>query len=179
MERWSKFDTEGVKLAKIRIYKPQSGAPRIVVFVPPEDGSGSDGDGDIYELDLIKEKVENQIVVANCAKAPSGMGRARTTIISGQIKHEFNLRPRMTEGYKRRLMERGAAANEKSMRIRMMDGAWAGRGGLSSGIRSGPGFADIAVGKAFLSAYVTSSQRARHLSYSVQMTNRQRARMNA
>jgi hypothetical protein len=26
MERWSKFDTEGVRLAKIRIYKPQSGS---------------------------------------------------------------------------------------------------------------------------------------------------------
>ncbi|KAI0280934.1 transcription initiation factor IIF, beta subunit-domain-containing protein [Russula aff. rugulosa BPL654] len=114
MERWSKLDTEGVQLAKIRIYEPQSGAPRIVVF-----------------------NVENQIVVADRAKAPSGTGRARSTIMTGQIKHECNLRPLMTERYERRLMERGAAASEKSMRVRMMDGARAGRGGgkmLSSGI---------------------------------------------
>jgi transcription initiation factor TFIIF subunit beta len=158
MERWSKFDTEGVRLAKIRIYKPQSGAPRIVMFVPPEDGSGGDGDGDVYEMDMVKQKVENQIVVAERAKAPSGMGRARTTIMTGQIKHECNLRPRMTVRYERRLMERGrsgVAANEKSMRVRMMDGARAGRGGgkmLSSGIMSAAGFTDIAVSRAFLSA---------------------------
>jgi transcription initiation factor TFIIF subunit beta len=159
MERWSKFDTEGVQLAKIRIYKPQSGAPRIVVFVPPEDGStsGGDGDGDIYELDMVKQEAENQIVVAERAKAPLGMRRAHTTIMTGQIKHECNLRPRMTERYERRLMERGAAANEKSMRVRMMDRARAGRGGrkmASSGIMSAAGFADIAVSRTFLSTYL-------------------------
>jgi hypothetical protein len=72
MEHWSKFDTGGVRLAKIHIYKLQSGAPRIVMFVPPEDGSGGDGDSDIYELDMVKQQVSNQIVVAERAKAPSG-----------------------------------------------------------------------------------------------------------
>ena len=163
MERWSTFDTEGVQLAKIRIYKPQSATPRIVVFVPPEDGSGGDGDGDIYELDMINQNVENQIVVAERAKAPSGTGRARTTIMTGQIKHECNLRPRMTERYERRLMERGAAANDKPMRVGLMDGARAGRGGgkmLSSGITSAAGFADIAVSGA-LCLPISSSHQAR------------------
>jgi transcription initiation factor TFIIF subunit beta len=146
MERWSKFDTEGARLAKIRIYKPQSGAPRIVVFVPPEDGSGGDEDSDIYELDMVNQKVENQIVVAE--RAPSGMGRAHTTTMAGQIKHECNLRPHMTQRYERRLIERRAAANEKSMRMKMMDGAQAGRGG----IMFAAGFTDIAVSRAFLSA---------------------------
>ena len=157
MERWSKFDTEGVRLAKIRMYKPKSGAPRTVVFVPPEDGSGDDGDSDIYELDMVKQKVENQIVVADRAKAPSGVGRARTTIMTGQIKHECNLRPCMTERYERRLMERATAANEKSMRVRMMDGARAGPGGgkmLSSGTMSAVGFADIVASGEFLSAFL-------------------------
>ena len=142
MERWSTFDTEGVRLAKIRIYKPQSGAPRIVVFVPPEDGSGGDGDGDTYELDMVKQQVENQIVVAERAKGTSGMGWARTTIMTGQIKHECNLHPRMTERYERRLMERG-------------DDTRAGPGGgkmLSSGIMAAS-FADIAVSRTYLSAY--------------------------
>jgi len=38
---------QGAQLAKIRMYKPQSATPRIIVFVPPEDGSGGGGDGDI------------------------------------------------------------------------------------------------------------------------------------
>lgn len=147
MERWSKFDTEGVQLAKIRIYDvPPGAAPRIIVLVPPEDGSG--GDEDVYELDMVNQDVHNQIVVAERAKAPSGTGRARTTIMTGKVKHECNLRPRMTGRYERRLMERGAAANDRSMRVGLMDGARAGRGGgkmLSRGISSADGFADLAV----------------------------------
>ncbi|KAF8486450.1 transcription initiation factor IIF, beta subunit-domain-containing protein [Russula ochroleuca] len=150
MERWSKFDTEGVQLAKIRIYDvPPGAAPRIIVLVPPEDGSG--GDEDVYELDMVNQDVHNQIVVAERAKAPSGTGRARTTIMTGKVKHECNLRPRMTGRYERRLMERGAAANERSMRVGLMDGARAGRGGgkmLSSGITSAGGFADLTRTKA-------------------------------
>jgi len=146
MERWSKFDAEGVELAKIRIYDVAPGAPpRIIVLVPPEDGAG---DGDIYELDMVNQDVHNQVVVAERAKAPSGTGRARTTIMTGKVKHECNLRPRMTGRYERRLTERGSAANERSARVGLMDGARAGRGGgkmLSSGITSAAGFADLAV----------------------------------
>ena len=160
MERWSKYDTEGVRLAKIRIYMPQSATPRIIVFVPPEDGNGSDGDEDIYELDMVNQDVENQVAIAERAKAPSGTGRARTTIMTGQIKHECNLRPRMTGRYERRLMERGAAANERSMRVGLMDGARAGRGGgkmLSSGSTSAAGFADIAVSTENISVCLSPS----------------------
>ncbi|KAH9964878.1 transcription initiation factor IIF, beta subunit-domain-containing protein [Russula dissimulans] len=149
MERWSKFDAEGVQLAKIRIYDVAPGAaPRIVVLVPSEDGE----DDDIYELDMVNQDVHNQVVVAERAKAPSGIGRARTTIMTGKVKHECNLRPRMTGRYERRLTERrlterGAAANERAVRVGLMDGARAGRGGgkmLSSGITSAAGFADLA-----------------------------------
>jgi len=150
MERWSKFDAEGIELAKIRIYDVPPGAPpRIVVFVPPEDGVG--GDDDVYELDMVNQDVHNQVVVAERAKAPSGTGRARTTIMTGKVKHECNLRPRMTGRYERRLTERGAAANERTARVGLMDGARAGRGGgkmLSSGVTSAAGFADLARTKA-------------------------------
>ena len=146
MERWSKFDAEGVQLAKIRIYDvPPGAAPRIIVLVPSDDG----GDDDIYELDMVNQDVHNQVVVAERAKAPSGGGRARTTIMTGKVKHECNLRPRMTGRYERRLAARGAAAkNEKAVRVGLMDGAKAGRGGgkmLSSGISSAAGFADLTV----------------------------------
>ncbi|KAH9053789.1 transcription initiation factor IIF, beta subunit-domain-containing protein [Lactarius vividus] len=144
MERWSKFDAEGVQLAKIRIYDVPPGAPpRIVVLVPSDDGDGDD----IYELDMVNQDVHNQVVVAERAKAPTGTGRARTTIMTGKVKHECNLRPRMTGRYERRLAARGAAAkNEKAVRVGLMDGARAGRGGgkmLSSGISSAAGFADL------------------------------------
>jgi len=144
MERWSKFDAEGVQLAKIRIYDvPPGAAPRIVVLVPSDDG----GEDDVYELDMVNQDVHNQVVVAERAKAPSGTGRARTTIMTGKVKHECNLRPRMTGRYERRLAARGAAAkSEKAVRVGLMDGARAGRGGgkmLSSGISSAAGFADL------------------------------------
>ena len=145
MDRWSKFDSEGVQLAKIRIYDGAPGAPsRIVVLVPSDDG----GDDDIYELDMLNQDVHNQVVVAERAEAPSGTGRARTTIMTGKVKHECNLRPRMTGRYERRLTARGAAANERAVRVGLMDGARAGRGGgkmLSSGISSAVGFADLTV----------------------------------
>jgi len=154
MERWSKFDAEGVQLGKIRIYDVPPGAPpRIIVLVPSEDG----GDDDIYELDMVNQDVHNQVVVAERAKAPSGTGRARTTIMTGKVKHECNLRPRMTGRYERRLTERGAAANERTMRVGLMDGARAGRGGgkmLSSGITSAAGFADLAVSRGVLAPFL-------------------------
>jgi transcription initiation factor TFIIF subunit beta len=145
MERWSKFDAEGVQLAKIRIYDVQPGAsPRIVVVVPSDD--------DIYELNMVNQDVHNQVVVAERAKAPSGTGRARTTIMTGKVKHECNLRPRMTGRYERRLAARGVAAkSDKTARVGLMDGARAGRGGgkmLSSGISSAAGFADLTVSAA-------------------------------
>src|SRR5258708_29451921 len=82
MERWSKFDAEGVQLAKIRIYDvPPGAAPRIVVLVPSDDG----GDDDIYELDMVNQDVHNQVAVAERAQAPSGTGRAPTTILTGNV----------------------------------------------------------------------------------------------
>jgi hypothetical protein len=43
---------------------------------------------DIYELGMVKQKVDNQIVVAERVKAPIGDWTAHTTIMTGQIKHE-------------------------------------------------------------------------------------------
>jgi hypothetical protein len=54
----------------------------------------------------------------------------------------------MTGRYEPRLTERGTAANERAVRVGLVDGARAGRGGgkmLSSGITSAAGFADLAV----------------------------------
>jgi transcription initiation factor TFIIF subunit beta len=182
MERWSKFDAEGVQLAKIRIYDvPPGAAPRIVVLVPPEDGSVGGGDEDIYELDMVNQDVHNQIVVAERAKAPSGPGRARTTIMTGKVKHECNLRPRMTGRYERRLMERGAAANERAMRVGLMDGARGGGKMLSSGISSAGGFADLTVSKES-AAHLSTAEPQLAFSFffhSAQRPSRQKANTSA
>ncbi|KAH9029330.1 transcription initiation factor IIF, beta subunit-domain-containing protein [Lactarius deliciosus] len=123
---------------------PPGAPPRIVVLVPSDDGDGDD----IYELDMVNQDVHNQVVVAERAKAPTGTGRARTTIMTGKVKHECNLRPRMTGRYERRLAARGAAAkNEKAVRVGLMD--WCARRGAAVGRCSAAasrprlGFADL------------------------------------
>ena len=57
-------------------------APCIIVLIPSDDC----GDGDIYELDIVGQDVHNQVVIAERAKAPSGAGWARTTIMTGKMK---------------------------------------------------------------------------------------------
>ncbi len=129
------------------------------MFLPPEGDRGGDGDDDINELDMVNQKVVNQIVVAERAKALQR--RDAPARCSRQIKHECNLRPRITKRYKCRLMERCVVANEKSMRVRVMDGARAGLGGgkiLSSGFTSAAGFADIAVRRTFLFIYLFTAE---------------------
>ncbi|TCD63740.1 hypothetical protein EIP91_004991 [Steccherinum ochraceum] len=71
MEKWSSIDAEDVHLATIRVYhnaKSSTGKkPKIVLRMPPEPGEEK---GDEYELDMVNESVENQIVVAEREKEP-------------------------------------------------------------------------------------------------------------
>ncbi|KAF7770946.1 hypothetical protein Agabi119p4_6920 [Agaricus bisporus var. burnettii] len=108
---------------------------------------------DCYELDMVNEAVENQIVVAERPKDSSLSvhgtntpfnSRARTTILTGRIKHECNLRPSFTENYRKQMRERHIKANTKQRQIRMIEdaGVSGGRGGinrLSSGVGVGSG----------------------------------------
>lgn len=116
---------------------------------------------DCYELDMVNESVENQIVVAerpkdsslsiHGASAPYN-SRARTTILTGRIKHECNLRPSFSENYRKQMRERHLKYNTKQRQIRMIEdaGVSGGRGGinrLSSGVGVGSGgaFSDLVV----------------------------------
>lgn len=191
MERWASIDAEDVHLATIRVYSnalnPVSKKPRIVLFLPPNrDPAEPDGppppqqpnrpvflnttvyptsssEPDAYELEMVNDSVENQIVVAERPKDPSlsismtaaaatTNTRARTTILTGRIKHECNLRPAFSESYRKQMRERHRKYNTPLRQIRMIDDAGipGGRGGvnrLSSGVGVGAtgAFGDLIV----------------------------------
>lgn len=140
MEAWSKVEGDNIELAKIRVYNkdPRTGKQRIVLLVPsnPEaEPDVKDADTDEYEMDMVNEAVENQIVVAEREKAPGS--RARTTILTGRIKHDCNLRPVFTEKYRQRMKLRTIKANTPARTIRMIDEVEKGRGAvniLNSGV---------------------------------------------
>ena len=191
MERWASIDAEDVHLATIRVYNnalnPVSKKPRIVLFLPPnrdpaepDDApppqqpnrpvfqnttlySTSGSEPDAYELEMVNDSVDNQIVVAERPKDPSlsisttaaaatPNTRARTTILTGRIKHECNLRPAFSESYRKQMRERHKKYNTPVRQIRMIDDAGipGGRGGvnrLSSGVGVGAAgaFGDLIV----------------------------------
>ncbi|KAH6913608.1 transcription initiation factor IIF, beta subunit [Coprinopsis sp. MPI-PUGE-AT-0042] len=66
---------------------------------------------DIYELEMVSDNVDNQIIVAERNLHPVGhpqahTSRARTTILTGRIKHEANLRPAFSTLYRKQMRER-------------------------------------------------------------------------
>jgi len=156
MERWSAINAEDVHLATVRVYTPDAPnkKPRIVLFLPP---NSDPAEPDHYEVEMVNDGVENQIVVAErpkdlalsmstSAAAATVNTRARTTILTGRIKHECNLRPTFTQNYRNQMRERHKKYNTPVRQIRMIDdaGVPGGRGGvnrLSSGVGVGAGSA--------------------------------------
>jgi transcription initiation factor TFIIF subunit beta len=188
MERWSAINAEDVHLATVRVYTPDAPnkKPRIVLFLPPNSDPSNPNkspsphrpvfetttnyvstgpEPDCYELDMVNDNVENQIVVAERPKDPALSlstaatvnTRARTTILTGRIKHECNLRPTFTQNYRHQMRERHKKYNTPVRQIRMIDdaGVPGGRGGvnrLSSGVGVGAGgaFGDLIVSSFFI-----------------------------
>ena len=178
MERWSAIEADDVHLATIRVYtndvNPHTKKPRIILFLPPGPSSSSttptatpepmpSDQPTTYELEMVNDSVENQIVVAERPKDPSlsvsatsaaltTNTRARTTILTGRIKHECNLRPMFSASYRKQMRERHKKYNTPTRQIRMIEdaGVPGGRGGvnrLSSGVGVGAGgaFGDLIV----------------------------------
>lgn len=153
MERWSAINQENIHLATIRVYnlKNPDGSlakPRIILTLPP-NREAPDEQGDEYELDMVNEAVENQIVVAEREKDPGTISRARTTILTGRVRHECNLKPLLTERYRQRIRDRTRAANTHTRTIKILDNERSiGRGAinrLTSGVANTGGFADLVV----------------------------------
>lgn len=123
---------------------------------------------DFYELDMINDAVENHLVVAerpkdhsfNLTGAPMPQRvntRARTTIVTGRIKHECSLRPVFSRNYRRQMRERHKKYNTPQRQIMMIEdaGIEGGRGGinrLSSGVGMGAGstFGNLVVSISFI-----------------------------
>lgn len=180
MERWAAVNVEDVHLATIRVYNdagPGGKSPRIVLFLPPTPAAQhnpkrpifdtaktlptAENEPDCYELDMVNDSVDNQIVVAERPKDssfnPTGghpghypaNARARTTILTGRVKHECNLRPGFNENYRRQMRERHRKANTPVRSIKRMENSGLTQGGinrLSSGVgQSTSTFADLVV----------------------------------
>lgn len=141
MERWANVNREDVHLATIRVFKASS---RIKLYLPenpdnPEEPSE-------FELEMVQESVENQLVVAEKEKEPGS--RAKTTILAGKVKHECNLRPVFTEKYRKRVRDRHREVNTRARQIKMIDEVTPGRGSvnmLSSGVANSSAFSDLVV----------------------------------
>ena len=166
MERWCAIDEEGLHLATIRVYQDAASStgrkPRIMLAIPPSPENG--GVAEEYEMDMVNDNVENQIVVAEREKDPGTTSRARTTILTGRVKHECNLRPRFTDGYRRRLKERVRAANEPARQIRMIEDVMAGGRGdinrLTSGAATHAPFNIVVRAPSAVSCELTGATRA-------------------
>jgi len=176
LERWTAIDAEDVHLASLRIYTdpgpgqktriilflPQHKDPTVPpnphwpVFGPNASESPSDAEPDCYELEMVNDSVENNIVVAERPKDASfGLSsnpsappnpRARTTILTGRIKHDCFLRPAFSARYRKQMRERHRKYNTPVRQIQMIEqaGIAGGRGGinrLSSGVGVGAGSA--------------------------------------
>ncbi|KAF8582998.1 hypothetical protein K439DRAFT_1412568 [Ramaria rubella] len=146
MERWSAIDADGVHLATLRIYDrdQKTGKTTMVLFVPPEQPGGPPEE---YKLDMVQETVENQIVIAEMDKEPDNpASRAKTTIMSGRIKHEVNVRPKYNEKYSNLMRARHEAASEPQRQIKMIEDSHSGGRGninmLSSGANQRTGAFD-------------------------------------
>ncbi|KAJ8088109.1 hypothetical protein AAF712_015965 [Marasmius tenuissimus] len=171
MERWAAIDAEDVHLASLRVYhgNQQGDKTRIILFLPPHESSSkdpnwpkfgntegnatTDAEPDCYELEMVNDSVENQVVIAERPKDASfGLSssaqtgppnpRARTTILTGRIKHDCMLRPQFSATYRKQIRERHKKYNTRVRQIRVMEDSDVpgGRGSinrLSSGVGLG------------------------------------------
>ena len=181
MQRWAAIHAEDVHLATLRVYSsPAPGQKsRIVLFLPPNrdpenpheplppqkanrpvfqtatNYAATGPEPDCYELDMVNDNVENQLVVAErpkdlslsvsqSAAAATPNTRARTTILTGRIKHECNLKPAFTASYRKQMKERHIRYNTPKRTTQMIkeDDIPGGKGGvnrMSSGVGVGAG----------------------------------------
>ncbi|TFL02107.1 transcription initiation factor IIF, beta subunit-domain-containing protein [Pterulicium gracile] len=114
------------------------------------------GEPEVYELTMLNDDVTNQIVVAERPKndpasnasgslssmsaPPAVNSRARTTILTGRIKHECNLRPLFNASYRRQMKLRSLKANTPKRQTKMIEDTGLGKGGinrLTSGVGVG------------------------------------------
>ena len=167
------------------LFLPPNADPAKKETPPPQNASrphfahatsyavNKDTEPDCYELDIVNDNVENQVVIAERPKDPSlsvstsaaaatPNTRARTTILTGRIKHDCNLRPALTASYRRQMRERHLKYNTPTRQIKRIEdaGIAGGRGGvnrLTSGVGVGAGgsFTELVVSNLRSTEYTT------------------------
>lgn len=138
MERWSTVNVEGQHLGTLRLWEmknPKTGRQFMSIFVPSErDPSVLEE----YKLDMVQEAVKNQYVIAEMDKEPSNpANRAKTTIMSGRLTHEVNVRPTYNADYSGRMRARVAAATEPTRQIKRIEDSMGGARGNINMLSSG------------------------------------------
>ncbi|KAF7288158.1 hypothetical protein HMN09_01422300 [Mycena chlorophos] len=169
LERWTAANAEDVHLASIRVYTYPDGRHRMFLFLPPNIDPNTPqaapppqrpnypqftnttsysveggAEPDCYELDMVNDNVDNQVVIAERPKDPSlsvssstaaatANTRARTTILTGRIKHDCNLRPALSSSYRRQMRDRHLKYNTPQRQIMRIEdaGVAGGRGGIN------------------------------------------------
>lgn len=185
MERWGAVDSESTHLATMRIYtddhSQRNGKPRILLYLPPnKDPSNPSSathidptrpkfnyvtnlptEADCYELEMLQDDLQNQIVVAERPKdsslsvaassaAQTTNTRSRTTILTGRVKHDCTLRPLLSESYRKQMADRDMkySTPAKVTEVLRPEDIAGGRGALNK-ISSGAGvdntFSDFVV----------------------------------
>ncbi|TFK49798.1 hypothetical protein OE88DRAFT_1662476 [Heliocybe sulcata] len=143
MERWSRIDADNIELASLRIYEHGPGeSPYITLHLPPDPATGAQGD--IFILEMGKREVQNQIVVAEREQALGS--RARTTIMTGRVAHECNMKPVFNESYRERMRARHRHYNEPKRSIQRIEESVSGGQGMVNMLSSGAvpsGFSDL------------------------------------
>jgi transcription initiation factor TFIIF subunit beta len=129
--------------------------------------NANDVQPDVYELDMVNDNVENQIVIAERPKMPDPNStephnpRARTTVHTGRVRHNCNLRPVMNATYMKQMKERTRKYNTPQRQIGRIEdaGISGGRGGINMlssgvGVGSGTAFNNLVVCFQFFSLFV-------------------------
>jgi transcription initiation factor TFIIF subunit beta len=155
MERWSRVEAPNSHLATVRVYNNTDKGTRYFLLLPRETPEAlgrelTEDDMDIFELDMVKNTVENQFIVAQKPKAGTDpRARIRQTAFIGNVHTECNARPLFSESYQARVRARNQAANTPLRTIQMMEDHVSGGQGainrLASGVANGRGFSDLVV----------------------------------
>ncbi|KIY44221.1 transcription initiation factor IIF, beta subunit [Fistulina hepatica ATCC 64428] len=181
LDRWTGIQESDRHLASLRIWNNEHTGhrPRILLYLPQkrdtpqradrpvfEEGAPpvEEDEPDIYQLEILNQSVENQYIFAERPKdqtfglsmsdAPTAPNsRAISTMLTGRIRHEANLRPGFSAKYRRQIRERHVKAHMPKRTVRRIDtpDVLGGRGNinrLNSGVAiggngSGRGFSDV------------------------------------
>ncbi|KAF9519540.1 hypothetical protein BS47DRAFT_1154852 [Hydnum rufescens UP504] len=123
METWCSVKSPGVHLGTVRVHGgvEPNGQPKVTLFLPENPQYDIGDETSEYHLEITNPVVHGQYVLADKPKEKSPNKRARTTTISGKIKHTAALKPVMSDAYEAKIRKRAREANRPKKTIVMLD----------------------------------------------------------